>query len=94
MVELTKPTKSKCHYQNSDIPVCVNDGEAFCKMFIPTMYWYMGNQPDIWVYNDNKLTKDLQKVFSTVYTSDIKDKVGANSPVFGMVRHNFNSTHS
>ena len=43
------------------------DNEAFWKVFIPTVYCHLGNKHDIWIYNNDELTKDLQKVFSTLY---------------------------
>ena len=82
-------TGKKCHYQKTDLPSCVNDNEAFQKVFIPTVYWHLGNQWDIWIYNEDELAKDLQKIFSAVYTSVVEHKVWADCPVFGMVSYIF-----
>ena len=47
----------------------MNDGEAFRKLVIPTIYWHIGNQDDVWVYSDGWLIDSLKEIFAVVYTS-------------------------
>lgn len=66
-------SKIKKWYQMADLPSGTNDNEAFCRIFIPTVYWHIGNQWDIWIYHDDWLASDLKKIFSGVDTSPLEE---------------------
>ena len=77
-------SKIKKQYQMSDLPSGTSDNEAFQRIFIPTVYWHISNQWDIWIYHDDWLAGDLKKIFSGVYTLPLEE-VAVNSPIFHIV---------
>lgn len=68
----------------SDLPSSTNDNEAFRRVFIPTIYWHIGNQQDIWIYDDDWLAANLKNIFSSVYTLPLEE-VATNGPIFRIV---------
>ena len=77
-------SKIKKQYQMSDLPSGTSDNEAFCRIFIPTVYWHIGNQRDIWIYHDDWLASNLKKILSGVYTLPLEEVV-VNSLIFCIV---------
>ena len=69
----------------ADLPSGTNNNEAFCRIFIPIVYWHIGNQQDIWIYCDDWLASNLKKIFSGVYTLCLKEEVVVDGPIFHIV---------
>lgn len=84
-MDVKVPTKGRKRYQQTDLPSGMNDNEAFRKIVIPTVYWHMGNQVDIWVYGDEWLRGALETICSAIYTSAQMQKVEINGPIFSVV---------
>lgn len=68
----------------------MKDGEAFRKLVIPTIYWHIGNQDDVWVHSDGWLIDSLKEIFVVVYTSAQVKRPGwiiqADNAIFQVVR--------
>ena len=80
------PSNSKKRlFQVSDLPSGMNDKEAYHRAFIPTVYWYLGTQCDIWVYNNKEFCGVLKTILSAVYTSATKANVTVDGAIFGVV---------
>lgn len=83
-----KPTKKK-KYVQADLPSGMNDDEAYRRKVIPTLYWLMGAQKDIWVYGDEWLRASLQTICSAIYTPTQMTKVEINGVIFAVVSIHF-----
>jgi hypothetical protein len=78
--------RGKKRWQMSDFPTGMNDNEAWRKVLIPTVYWHLGNQRDVWIYDNNKLCSDLEMIVSAVYSStSSRQQVIVDSPIFRIV---------
>jgi hypothetical protein len=77
--------RGKKRWQMSDLPHGMNEHEAWRKMLIPTVYWYLGNQRDVWIYGDDNLASDLGKIISAVYPSTLRPRVTVSGPIFRIV---------
>jgi hypothetical protein len=75
--------KKRC--QMSDLPSGMNDNEAWRKMLIPTVYWHIGNQRDVWIYDDDVLASDLETIITAVYPSSSRQQVTVDGPIFRIV---------
>ena len=85
MEELIKAeSKIKKQYHMANLPSSTNNNKAFHRIFIPTIYWHIGNQWDIWISHDNWLASDLKKIFSGIYISPLEEVV-IDGPIFCIV---------
>ena len=76
----------KLKFKPTNLPSGMNDNNVFRKMVIPTVYWHMGNQKDIWLYEDAWLSKGLKSICSAIYKpAQWNQKIEVDGPVFGVV---------
>lgn len=77
--------RGKKRWQMTDLPCGMNDKEAWRKVLIPTVYWYLGNKRDVWIYDDDELASDLGRIISAVYPSSLRQEVTVEGPIFRIV---------
>ena len=75
----------KTKHQLTDLLSGVNDNKAFHRLLIPTIYWHVGNQHDVWFYDDDWVIGTLNKVCLAIYTPANKPKVDSDGVIFGLV---------
>ncbi|KAG1719918.1 uncharacterized protein EDB91DRAFT_1351777 [Suillus paluster] len=89
-------TKAQSAYQNTDLPPACQDGH-WPKVFLPTIYLWVGSQPNLWNISDDALLEAIKHAFDVVYP-EAEYTPTLQGSVFGTNQHlsewcsNFGST--
>lgn len=67
----------------------MDNDEAYHKGFIPTIYWYMGTQHNVWVCDNKEFCNVMKTILSAVYTSAINNNVIVNGAIFSVESNQF-----
>ncbi|KAG1759769.1 hypothetical protein EDD22DRAFT_782077, partial [Suillus occidentalis] len=91
-------SKSRSSYLNMDLPPGCHEDGKWVRVFLPTVFLWLGAQEELWVLADAKLLKACKEIFKVVYP-DICYSPTMSGSVFGVVtqrvgewRSNFGST--
>jgi hypothetical protein len=78
--------KSKARAKNNDLPAGAHDKDRFRRVFIPTLIWFEGYQPDGWKVDDDEHIRAMQAIWLTSFGSSVPHKIQLNDPIFQVVR--------
>ncbi|KAG1901073.1 uncharacterized protein F5891DRAFT_1187771 [Suillus fuscotomentosus] len=91
-------SKARSSYLNTDLPSGCHEDGKWVRVFLPTVFLWLGAQEELWVIADAKLLMACKEIFKVVYP-DIRYNVTTSGSVFGVVtqcvgewRSNFRST--
>ncbi|KAG1888703.1 hypothetical protein F4604DRAFT_1915744 [Suillus subluteus] len=71
-------------YLNTDLPPGCHEDSKWARVFLPTVFLWLGAQEDIWAISDANLLRACHEIFKVVYP-DIKYQVATSGSVFGIV---------
>jgi hypothetical protein len=79
------PQPRKTSFKNGDLPSGCQTSDAWRRAFIPTYLWWIANQEDPWVLNDEKALKAMQYIWTAIYEQRVDYTITVNGPVFSIV---------
>ncbi|KAI6001201.1 hypothetical protein EDD15DRAFT_2158943, partial [Pisolithus albus] len=98
--EAMRTGNGSSRFTNTDLPPLFLKGRKWAKNFLPTLFLWVGDQPNVWSIPEDELVHALQEIIKVVYpTFTAFDDVRPNMPIFSVVgqrlsgwRHSFGSS--
>ncbi|KAI5989302.1 hypothetical protein EDD15DRAFT_2147799, partial [Pisolithus albus] len=87
-------------FTNSDLPPLFLKGRKWAKIVLPTLFLWVGDQPDVWSVPEDELARALREIIKVVYpTFTTLDDICPTMPIFSVAsqrlsgwRHSMGST--
>ena len=76
--------KARSTYLNTDLPPACHEDTKWGRIFVPTIFLWLGAQEEPWTIPDKNLLHACREIFKVVYPG-IKYQVVMSGSVFGVV---------